>query len=170
VKKEDFQEMAEVERLRRELERANKTVSEMAGLHDVVREVILSALRDVQPPAMPKMPARSRRKRKEIAVIHLSDWQIGALTDSYNLTVAREMILGQLLDVVTKLVAERRVVSLGLVDDDWAEVQEGVDPGDSVVTVGQSHLRDGARIRAQEQAESAEVGVATGEDSEADPG
>ena len=111
MKKEDFQEMAEVERLRRELERANKTVSEMAGLHDVVREVILSALRDVQPPAMPKMPARSRRKRKEIAVIHLSDWQIGALTDSYNLTVAREMILGQLLDIVTKLVAERQVVS-----------------------------------------------------------
>ena len=49
-----------------------------------------------------------------------------------------------------KLVAERRVVSLGLVDATWAEVVKGVEPGDLVVTVGQSHLRDGARIRPQE--------------------
>jgi hypothetical protein len=88
VKKEDFQEMAEVERLRRELDRANKVVHEMAGLHDVVRDVILSALRDVQPPVVPKLPPVSKKKRKEIAVIHLSDWQIGALTDTYDLTVA----------------------------------------------------------------------------------
>jgi len=67
-----------------------------------------------------------------------------------------------------KQVAERRVVSLGLVDDDWAEVSEGIEPGDTVVTVGQSHLRDGARVRPQEAAGLAED---EGEDSnEADPG
>lgn len=46
-----------------------------------------------------------------------------------------------------KLVAERHVVKLGLVDDELGEIQSGVDEGDEVVTVGQSHLRDGARVR-----------------------
>lgn len=111
MKDGDLQLVAEVERLRRELERANKAVHEMAGLHDVVRDVIHAALSDVQPPAMPPMPKKSRRKNKEIALVHLSDWQIGALTPEYDLTVAREMILGRLLDVVTKLVRERQQVA-----------------------------------------------------------
>jgi membrane fusion protein (multidrug efflux system) len=44
-------------------------------------------------------------------------------------------------------VAERVTVKLGLVDDDFAEVIEGVSEGDKVIVVGQSHLRDGARVR-----------------------
>ncbi|MBX2796964.1 MAG: efflux RND transporter periplasmic adaptor subunit [Myxococcales bacterium] len=46
-----------------------------------------------------------------------------------------------------RLVAERVNVTLGLVDDDWAEVSAGVELGQRVITVGQSHLRDGGRIR-----------------------
>lgn len=72
-----------------------------------------------------------------------------------------------------KLVAERRVVTLGLVDDDWAEVMEGVGPDDTVVTVGQSHLRDGARVRPQETGSADddldEVG-AVDDEGEGDPG
>jgi membrane fusion protein (multidrug efflux system) len=69
-----------------------------------------------------------------------------------------------------KLVAERRVVTLGLVDDDWAEVEEGVDPDDTVVTVGQSHLRDGARVRPQETADDVEEVGAVDEKDEGGPG
>jgi len=49
-------------------------------------------------------------------------------------------------------VAERMVVELGLVDDVWAQILDGVDEGDDIVVVGQSHLRDGARIREAEGA------------------
>jgi hypothetical protein len=34
------------------------------------------------------------------------------------------------------------------VDDERAEIATGVAEHDSVITVGQSHLRDGARVRA----------------------
>lgn len=47
-----------------------------------------------------------------------------------------------------KKVAQRTLVELGLVDDAAAEIVEGVAAGDLVITVGQSHLRDGARVRA----------------------
>ncbi len=71
-----------------------------------------------------------------------------------------------------KLVAERRVVTLGLVDDDWAEVKEGVEPNDTVVTVGQSHLRDGARVRPQEIGSADDVDEigAVDDEGEGDPG
>jgi membrane fusion protein (multidrug efflux system) len=46
-----------------------------------------------------------------------------------------------------KLAAARTSIALGLVDDQRAEITEGVAMGDSVITVGQSHLRDGARVR-----------------------
>ncbi len=69
-----------------------------------------------------------------------------------------------------RLVAERRVVHLGLVDDEWAEVEEGIGPGDTVVTVGQSHLRDGARIRPQEKSGGEDVGEVDADDGAGDPG
>jgi len=53
-------------------------------------------------------------------------------------------------------VAERHVVELGLVDDELGEIETGVEEGDEVVTVGQSHLRDGARVRPVEP-ETAEL-------------
>ncbi len=63
-----------------------------------------------------------------------------------------------------KLVAERHVVELGLVDDRFGEIERGVELGDDVVTVGQSHLRDGARVRPT-QRESAEAAAAADEES-----
>jgi membrane fusion protein (multidrug efflux system) len=44
-------------------------------------------------------------------------------------------------------VAERTAVRLGLIDDQYAQVLEGIDAGAEVVVVGQTHLRDGARVR-----------------------
>lgn len=45
------------------------------------------------------------------------------------------------------LVATRTRVELALVDERWAEVKSGLSQGDQVVVVGQSNLRDGARVR-----------------------
>jgi multidrug efflux pump subunit AcrA (membrane-fusion protein) len=61
---------------------------------------------------------------------------------------------GDAEEAVVRQVAERRVVALGLVDETFAEITKGVDDADVVVTVGQSHLRDGAKVRPQEKQEA----------------
>jgi multidrug efflux pump subunit AcrA (membrane-fusion protein) len=43
--------------------------------------------------------------------------------------------------------AERRVVTMGLADDEHAEIQSGVKPGELVIVKGQTGLPDGAAIR-----------------------
>ncbi len=45
-------------------------------------------------------------------------------------------------------VARRRAVEIGMMDEERAEVLAGLEEGEAVVVLGQSHLRDGARIRA----------------------
>jgi hypothetical protein len=54
-------------------------------------------------------------------------------------------------EAAAEFMAERVVLTLGLVDDLSAEVTEGLELGDEVVVLGQSHLRDGARIRTAEE-------------------
>ena len=49
-------------------------------------------------------------------------------------------------------VAERQALEIGLLDENGAEVISGVEKGAEVVVVGQSNLKDGARIRAVEDA------------------
>lgn len=48
-------------------------------------------------------------------------------------------------------VAERVRVQVGLIDERNAELTEGIAPGDEVVVLGQSALKDGARIRVAEE-------------------
>jgi len=45
-----------------------------------------------------------------------------------------------------KFVAQRRLLDVGLVDSDWVEIDGGLSPGDEVVVVGQSNLKDGAEV------------------------
>jgi membrane fusion protein, multidrug efflux system len=54
-----------------------------------------------------------------------------------------------------RLVARRVPVRVGLSDERHVEVLEGLDVGDQLVVIGQSHLRDGAAIRTVEQARAA---------------
>ncbi len=49
-------------------------------------------------------------------------------------------------------IAERQSLEIGLLDEDGAEVLDGVEKGAEVVVVGQANLKDGARIRAVEDA------------------
>ncbi|NCG21455.1 MAG: hypothetical protein GWP91_20785 [Rhodobacterales bacterium] len=48
-------------------------------------------------------------------------------------------------------VADRVAVELGLLDHDLAQVMSGLENGDRIIVVGQSHLRDGARVRDVEE-------------------
>lgn len=56
-----------------------------------------------------------------------------------------------------KFVARRSPVKLGLVDDVSAEIIGGLESGELAIVVGQSHLRDGARVRTPDEAAPAEV-------------
>lgn len=64
-------------------------------------------------------------------------------------------------------VAERALVSLGLVDESWAEVTDGLSAGDEIIVVGQSHIRDGGRVRVvnpgEGPADEDEAGTAGGQ-------
>ncbi|MBW1877483.1 MAG: efflux RND transporter periplasmic adaptor subunit [Deltaproteobacteria bacterium] len=64
-------------------------------------------------------------------------------------------------------IAERVVVGVGLVDALSVEVLEGVQPGDNVVVVGQSNLKDGAAVltpalKAESEARKAAAEAAAG--------
>jgi membrane fusion protein (multidrug efflux system) len=48
---------------------------------------------------------------------------------------------------LSPFVAERVRIQLGLVDDGFAEIVEGVAPGDRIVVLGQSALKDGSRVK-----------------------
>jgi membrane fusion protein, multidrug efflux system len=50
---------------------------------------------------------------------------------------------------LSPFVAERVRVDIGLADDAWIEIRSGIAPGDQVVVLGQSALKDGARVRTQ---------------------
>ena len=65
---------------------------------------------------------------------------------------------GMLDEPEEKFVAERCAVERGLVDTKLVEILSGVEVGDDIVVVGQSNLRDGARIR------TAEMSVADSEE------
>lgn len=58
-------------------------------------------------------------------------------------------------DAGPKFVAERVIVTLGLVDEEWAEIETGLEFGQNVIVVGQSHLRDGGRVRVVTPGQSA---------------
>jgi membrane fusion protein (multidrug efflux system) len=51
-------------------------------------------------------------------------------------------------------VAERVSVELGLMDDKLAQILSGVEEGDVILVIGQSSLRDGARIQTPEMAQA----------------
>ncbi|MBE0556409.1 MAG: efflux RND transporter periplasmic adaptor subunit, partial [Proteobacteria bacterium] len=41
----------------------------------------------------------------------------------------------------------RRIVRKGLIKDTWIEIVQGLSPGESVITAGQSFLKDGMPVR-----------------------
>lgn len=71
-------------------------------------------------------------------------------------------------DTGPKFVAERVVITVGLMDNDWAEITEGLDLDDEVVVVGQSNLRDGAPVRTPAMVAAAKLRAEARADAAAD--
>ena len=65
-------------------------------------------------------------------------------------------------------VAERVPVELGLVDNERAEVVDGVLIGDKIIVIGQSNLKDGAPVKTAEMIEADEAQKRADEASEGD--
>jgi multidrug efflux pump subunit AcrA (membrane-fusion protein) len=53
-------------------------------------------------------------------------------------------------EAAEKWIAERCPIERGAVDTESVQILSGVDVGDSIIVVGQSNLRDGARVRTPE--------------------
>lgn len=64
-----------------------------------------------------------------------------------------------------RFIARRTPVELGLVDEQHAEIRSGLEGGEDVVVLGQSHLKDGARVRTPDEA-PAGVSQKPGEDGD----
>lgn len=99
--------------LKQQLKNLNARLRRRRGNTELLVNEMRDAVADLPPPAPPKRPAPSRKKREEIAVLHLSDWQIGAIgtgtpDEVFNLQVARERILERMLPKVSKIIEARR--------------------------------------------------------------
>jgi membrane fusion protein (multidrug efflux system) len=71
-------------------------------------------------------------------------------------------------DTGPKFVAERVAITVGLMDNIWAEITEGIELDDEVVVVGQSNLRDNAPIRTPTMVAEAEARAEARDDAAAD--
>ncbi len=71
-------------------------------------------------------------------------------------------------DTGPKFIAERVVITVGLMDNTWAEITEGMALDDEVVVVGQSNLRDSAPIRTPAMVAEAELRAEARADAAAD--
>lgn len=58
--------------------------------------------------------------------------------------------------------AEKRLIELGIAEGDYVEVLSGLSDGDSIITVGQEGLRNGAPVRIAGQTPPAEEGMGGG--------
>lgn len=75
------------------LQRANAKLREKhEGLAEAVYQGVRDALVTVGKPAPVPRPSRDRRKGDEVALIHLTDWQLGKRTVSYDSEVCKERV------------------------------------------------------------------------------
>jgi hypothetical protein len=93
----------DVKALRRQIATLEKRIRGLRGGEDI----ILAAVREAweKPPDLivPPLPRKSRKREQEIALVHLTDTQIGKLTESYSCAVAddRIMRLAQRVKIIT---------------------------------------------------------------------
>ena len=103
----EFEELTENDELRRQvtdlqqkLRRAKaKTADLVAAVEKGARD---AAIVLGNPPAVKAPRKDGRAKRGEVAILHVSDWQIGKVTDSYNSEIAAARV-DELADKVVKL-------------------------------------------------------------------
>ena len=61
------------------------------------------------------------------------------------------------ISVVNDDVAEKRVVEVGLEEDEQLEIVSGIEAGEQIVVAGQGSLKDGSKIKVLEPDESTQA-------------
>ena len=101
----------EIMDLKRALENAQRAAARAKKKSEDLVEAVYKAAKDaalVQPRITIKPPAKASGKGKaEVALVHLTDWQAGKVSVSYNLGVLRKRI-DQMIDKVISLTAIQR--------------------------------------------------------------
>ena len=95
----------------RELQRRNQLLEKQLQKHRSGAAIIADTVRQIfETPvklAIPPMPERSKKRRTETAVLQITDPQLGKLTRTYNIVVARRR-LRELVRRVRETVTDRR--------------------------------------------------------------
>lgn len=99
---------AEIRDLREQIARLQGQVDRYRTRYGVLREALRDVFRDPPPITIPPAPKRDTRKREQrIAVLHVSDTQLGKRTASYSMDIgARRLEL--LVDLVRKITETQR--------------------------------------------------------------
>lgn len=110
AKVEDKADPGEIARLKEHNNRLSKKLEKYADGRELIVHSVKAAVKelDYSPPALPK-PKKDRRKNisEEIAILHISDTQIGKITSTYNSEVAYHR-LSLLVDRTIDITAARR--------------------------------------------------------------
>jgi len=100
----------EIDALKRTLENAQRAVARAKSKSADLVEAVYRAAKDaalVQPRVKVSAPRAIKSKKSEVAVVHLTDWQAGKISVSYNLQVLRRRI-DQMCDKVVALTEIQR--------------------------------------------------------------
>ena len=97
----------EVAALRREVKRLTRDAGRRRGGEAVIIHAVETAYAEPPDLSIPPRPTPSRKKSEEVALLHVTDTQIGKVTDSYNVGIADARLM-QLADKVRTIVEVRR--------------------------------------------------------------
>ncbi len=86
-------EPAAIKELRLANEQLRRRLTSQGGQGELILEAVRTAFEDYEPPTIPAPKAQSKRKEREIAVLHLSDTQFGKVTRTYDSEIATERVL-----------------------------------------------------------------------------
>lgn len=102
-----------VQSLRTQVRRLERQNAKLRTKEELINAAVEEVFRDRAPTMrVPTMPKRDRRRSKpeQVAVLHLSDWQLGKVTTSFNSQVARERALDVMRKTI-KITELRRSIS-----------------------------------------------------------
>ena len=102
----DLESDAEIELLRRQIRGLQRQIRTNAGATALVLRAVEESLEPYEEPKVPQRPKPRKRKRSETVVLHVSDWQIGSLTDNFDSSVAQSRV-AQLIKKVDSIVESR---------------------------------------------------------------
>ena len=82
----------EIRRLKAEIANLTKRIRGLRGGEEIIKTAVDEAFTEPPDLIIPKPPKSTGRGREETAILHLSDTQIGKVTETYNSAVADERI------------------------------------------------------------------------------